>query len=100
MALSKQQLARKLAKKTLSLDEKIKFLDFGERNPMLRCRKLAEKFKIGKTAAASIIKEEKSNCIQHELFHEKSKKQNRHGKYQKLDGWKNCLRYQGMPNCW
>ena len=59
MALSKQQLARKLAKKALFLEEKIKFLDFAKGNPTLQCRKLAEVFNIGKTTAPNIIKEEK-----------------------------------------
>ena len=52
MSLSKHQLAGKLSKKTLSLDEKVKFLDFAKGNPNFGCRKLAEIFKIGKTGAA------------------------------------------------
>ena len=85
MSLSKHQLAGKLSKKTLSLDEKVKFLDFAKGNPNFGCRKLAEIFKIGKTASASILKEEKSVRSKHELFREKSKKRNRPGKYQKIN---------------
>ena len=85
MSLSKHQLAGKLSKKTLSLDEKVKFLDFDKGNPKFGCRKLAKKFKIGKTATANILKEEKSIRSQHELFREKSKKRNRPGKYQKIN---------------
>ena len=85
MSLSKHQLAGKLSKKNLSLDEKMKFLDFAKGNPNFGCRKLAEIFKIGKTAAANILKEEKSIRSQHELFREKSKKRNRPGKYQKIN---------------
>ena len=48
---------------------------------MLQYRKFAEIFKTGKTAAANIIKEEKINHSLYELFHEKSKKRNRPGKY-------------------
>ena len=77
MSLSKHQLAGKLSKKTLSLDEKVNFLDFAEANPNFGWRKLAEMFKIGKTAAANILKEEKSIRSQHELFCEKSKERNR-----------------------
>ena len=77
MSLSEQQLSGKLIKKTLLLDEKVKFLDFAKGNPNFGCRKLAEIFKIGKTAAANILKEEKSIRSQHELFCEKSKKRNR-----------------------
>ena len=68
MSLSKLQLAGKLSKKTLSLDEKVKFLDFSKGKPKFRSRKLAENFKIGKTAAANILKEEKSIRSQYELF--------------------------------
>ena len=56
--LSKQQLAGKLAKKTLTLDEKIKFW-FCQKNPKLGCRKLADIYKIRKTAATNILKDEK-----------------------------------------
>ena len=49
--LSKQQLAGKLAKKTVTLDEKIKFLDFAKKNPKLGCRKLAD-----------VLKNEKKIC--------------------------------------
>ena len=57
--LSKQQLAGKLAKKALTLDEKIKFLDFTKKSPMLGGRKLADIYKIRKTAAGNILKYEK-----------------------------------------
>ena len=49
--------------------------------PKLACRKLAEIYKIGKTAPANILKNEKKIREQHEMFCEKSKKRNRHGKY-------------------
>ena len=63
----------------------MKFLDFAKGNPKYGCRKLAEIFKIRKTAAENILKEEKSVRSQHELFHEKSKKRNWPGKYQKIN---------------
>ena len=65
MSLSKHRLAGKLSKKTLSFNEKVKFLDFAKGNPNFGCRKLAEIFKIGITAVANILKEEKSNRNQH-----------------------------------
>ena len=83
--LLKQQLSGKLAKKTLTLDEKIKFLDFAETNPKFGFRKLADIYKIGKTAAANILKNEKKIREQHEMFCEKSKKRNGHGKYHKIN---------------
>ena len=79
MSLSKHQLTGKLSKKSLSLDEKVKFLDFAKGNPKFGCRKLAEIFKIGKIAGVNILKEEKSIRSQHELFREKSKKRNHPG---------------------
>ena len=85
MSLSKHLLAGKLSKKSLSLDEKMQFLDFAKGNPNFGCRKLAEIFKIGKTVAAKILKEKKSIRSQHELFCEKSKKCNWPGKYQKIN---------------
>ena len=72
-------------KKTLSLDEKVKFLDFAKGNPTLGCRKLAEIFKIGKTAAVNVIKEERNIRSHYKLFHEKSKKRNRPDKYRKIN---------------
>ena len=57
MAMSKYQLAVSLEKKkTLTLREKIKFLDYAEANEKLGWRKLADVFKIGKTAANNILK--------------------------------------------
>ena len=55
--LSKQQLADKLAKKTSTLDEKITFQDFAQKNPKLG--KLADIYKIKKTTAGNILKNEK-----------------------------------------
>ena len=54
MATNKYQVAGKLSKRTLTLDEKIKLLDFKKKNPSLGCRGIGEKFNIGKTEAASI----------------------------------------------
>ncbi|XP_057299445.1 tigger transposable element-derived protein 4-like [Hydractinia symbiolongicarpus] len=83
--LSKQQLAGKFQKKTLTLDEKIKFLDFAKKNPKFGCRKLADIHSIGKTAAATILKNEKKIRTQYEMFREKDKKRDRHGKGHKLN---------------
>ena len=101
--LSKQQLAGKLPKKTLSLDDKIKFLDFARKNPKFGCRKLADIYKIGKTAAANILKNEKNLREQYEMFREKDKKRNRPGKYHKLneilfEWYKRCCASNIYPN--
>ena len=101
--LSNQQLADKLAKNTLTLDEKNKFLDFAKKNPKRGCRKLADIYKIGKTAAATILKDEKKLREQHGMFPEKAKKRNRHGKYHKLneilfEWYKRCSASNIYPN--
>ena len=101
--LSKQQLAGKLPKKTLTLHEKIKFLDFAKKNPKLGCRKLADIYKIGKTAAANIFKNEKKIREQHEMFWEKSKKRNHYAKYHKIkeilfEWYKRCSASNIYPN--
>ena len=101
--LSKQQLAGKLAKKTLTLNEKIMFLDFVKKNPKLGCRKLADIYKIGKTAAANILKNEKKIREQHEIFFEKSKKRKHHSKYHRINEilfeWcKRCCASNTYPN--
>ena len=81
MAMSKYQLAGSLEKKTLTLQEKIKFLDYAETNEQLGCRKLADVFKIGKTAANNILKNKQMLREQYEHFHDKTKKRSRPGKY-------------------
>ena len=63
MALSKQQLAGKLAKKNLFLNEKVKFLDFAKGTPTLGCRKLAEIFKIEKNKHQILLKKRKTFAV-------------------------------------
>ena len=48
------------------------------------CGKQADVYKIRKTAAANILKNEKK-IREHEMFGEKSKKHTRHGKYHKIN---------------
>ena len=69
-----EQFAGKLAKKTLTLDEKIKFLDFAKKIQNLDIYKqilLEDIYKIGKTGAANTLKNEKKIREQHEMFCEK-----------------------------
>ena len=61
-------------------------MDFAKKkNPKLGCRKLADIYKIGNTAAANVLKDEKKIREQHEMFCEKSKKRNRHGRFHKIN---------------
>ena len=56
MSLSKHQLAGKLSKKTLSLDEKVKFLDFAKGNPNFECRNLLKYLKLEKLLLQTFLK--------------------------------------------
>lgn len=101
--MSKNKLAGKLQKKTLTLEEKVNFLDFAGRNSKLGCRKLAEIFKIGKTAAAKILKNKDKIRQQHENFHEKTRKRVRYGKYREIneilfEWYKKCCASNIFPN--
>ena len=82
MSLSKDQLAGKLSKKALWLNEKVEFLDFAKGNPNFGCRKLAEITKIGKKLQLQTFFKKRSLFV---LFREKSKKLNGPGKYQKIN---------------
>ena len=102
MAMSKYQLAGSLEKKTLT-QEKIKFLDYAEANEKLGCRKLADVFKIGKTAANNILKNKQKLREQYEHFHDKTKKRRRPGKYKVFDDilyewYQKCCSSNFYPN--
>ena len=58
----KVSTCRIFRKKTLTLQEKIKFLDYAEANEKVGCRKLPDVFKIGKTAANNILKNKTNKC--------------------------------------
>ena len=95
MAMSKYQLAGSLEKKTLTLQEKIKFLDYAEANEKLGCRKLADVFKIEKAAANNILKNKQMLREQCEHFHDKTKKRSRPGKYKVI----NDILYEWYQKC-
>ena len=80
MATLKYQLAGSLEKKTLTLQEKIKFLDYAEANEKLGCRNIADVFKIGKTAANNILKNKQMLRELYKHFHDKTKKRSHPGK--------------------
>ena len=93
---SKYQLAGSLEKKTLTLQEKIKFLDYAEANEKLGSRKLADVFKIGKTAANNILKNKQMLREQYEQYeHDKTKKRSRSGKYKVI----NDILYEWYKKC-
>ena len=65
--------------------KRLSFWILPKKNPKLGCKKVADICKIGKAAAANILNDEKKIREQHEMFCEKSKKRNRHGKYHKIN---------------
>ena len=65
--------------------KRLRFSILPKKISKLGCRKLADIYMIGKTALANILKDEKKIREQHEMFCEKSKKRNCHGKYHKIN---------------
>ena len=80
--MSTYQLAGSLEKKTLTLQEKIKFLDYAEANEKLGCQKLADVFS---TAANNILKNKQMQREQYEHFHDKNKERSRPGNYKVIN---------------
>ena len=58
--MSKQQRSgsAKHTKTTLSIEQKLKVLDYAKENPKESCRTLSTKFSVGKTQIAAILKNE------------------------------------------
>ena len=84
MSTSKKTLSARLQRKTLSLSEKIKLLDYKKSNPTIGCRDIVEIFNIEKTSAASIIKNEEKLRKDYASF-EGNRKRIRQGKFYKLN---------------
>ena len=57
MAMSKQKLVARMKRTRLSLNDKIKILNYASENPKKGCRATANQFQIGKTAAAAILRD-------------------------------------------
>ena len=84
MSISKNKLAGSLKKKNLSLEEKVKILNYAEANPSEGCRKIGEKYGIGKTMASDIKKNSKKLRKDYETF-KGSYKKHREGKYHDIN---------------
>ena len=80
MSVSKYKLAAGMKRTCLTLDDKIKVLDYRREHPKTDVRDIAIHFHIGKTAAANIIKNAKKHREDYETFKGTYKKR-RHGKY-------------------
>ena len=59
MAMSKQKLVAGMKRTRLSLNDKIKILNYASENPKKGCRDIANQFQTGKTAAATILRDGK-----------------------------------------
>ena len=68
MALSKQQLCAGMKRTRLSLEEKIKSLNYSNENKKKSCREIAAQFQIGKTDASSTLKDGKKLRKKFEFF--------------------------------
>ena len=55
--MSKQQLVAGMKRIRLTLEEEIKILNYSNENTKKSCREIDIHFQIGKTAAASILKD-------------------------------------------
>ena len=80
---SKKREAGKLNKRCLTLDEKIKILD-EVKIKKLSCRAIAEEFKIGKTQAANVVKNEAKLREEYEIFQGKDFKHIKRENHQKF----------------
>ena len=84
MSSSKKTPSAQFQGKKLSLGEKIKLLYYKESTPTIGCRNIAEVFNIGKTSAATIIKNEEKFRKDYSSF-EGNRKRIRLGKFSKLN---------------
>jgi len=83
-----------MKRKNLTLDEKIKVLDYKLAHPKTSVRDLATHFSIGKTAAGNILKNSKQLRRDYDTF-KGSYKKRRTGKYHKI----NQIVYQWYSKC-
>ena len=84
MSTSKQTLSARLQRKTLSRSEKIKLHDYKKSNPKIGCRDIAEISNIGKTSAATTIKNEEKLRKDYASF-EGNRKRIRQGKFHRVN---------------
>ena len=68
MAMSKQKLVAGMKRTRLSLNDKIKILNYASENPKKGCRDIANQFQIGKTAAGTILRDGKKLRKEYEFF--------------------------------
>ena len=84
MSTSKKKLSARLQRKTLSLREKTKLLDYEKSNPTIACTNIAKIYNIRKTSTATIIKNEEKLRKDYASF-ERNRKRVHQGKFHKLN---------------
>ena len=94
---SKKREAGKWNKRCLTLDEKIKILD-GVKKRKLSCRVIAEEFKIGKTQAANVVKNEAKLREEYANFQGKGLKHIKRENHQKFKPINDIL-YSWFKKC-
>ena len=84
MPCAKFQLSTRMERKNLSLDEKMKVIDYANKNPKTGCRVIAEYFSIENTCFSNILRNTKAVRKECEFFKVNCKKL-RHGQYHLID---------------
>ena len=80
MSCSKFQLSARVKRKNLSLDEKIKAINYANKNPKMGCRVIVEHFSIRKTCVWNILRNAKNLQREYE-FYKGNCKNARYGQY-------------------
>ena len=102
MSCSKFQLSARMKRKNLSLNEKMKVIDYANKNPKTGCRMIAEHFSIGETCVSNILRNVKTLQKDYEFFEANYKKFG-HGQYhlinETLIAWyKKCASASVFPD--
>ena len=80
MSCSKFQLSARKKRKNLSLDKKMKVIDYANKILKMECRVIAEYFSGGKTCVSNILRNAKTLQREYEFF-KGNRKKLRHGLY-------------------
>lgn len=102
MSFSKYQLSARMKRKNLSLDKKVKIIEYTNKNPTMGCQVIAEHFSIGKTCIANILKNAKVPRKEYNSFKGSFKKM-RHGQYHLINEilltwYKKCANANVFPD--
>ena len=99
-AVLKIQLSASMKRKNLSLDKKMKVIDYANKSANVGCRVIAEHFSIGKTYVSDILLNAKALQTEYEFFKGNCKRL-RHGHWinETLIAWyKKCARANVFPD--